>query len=226
MAKILLIEDNIEIHEIIKTVLETEHEVISAYSGTEGVYYFEASQPQLVLLDIMLPGQTGDQVLHAIRSKSQVPIIMITALGDKQLVHDYLLAGANDYIVKPFDLDELYARVTVQLRQPLLAGQETACIQFKQLQLNRDSFEVTNGTRHVRLAKKEFQILMLLVAHPKKIYTKEELFELVWQEPYLVGDNTINTHLSNLRKKIAMVDETQEYIETIWGLGVRLKGES
>lgn len=117
MAKILVIEDNNEIQEILRTLLTEEHEVIQAFSGTEGIMQFDKGGIDLVLLDIMLPGKNGDQVLQAIRETSQTPVIMLTALSDKKLISQYLLDGANDYIVKPFDLNEVFARVTVQLRQ-------------------------------------------------------------------------------------------------------------
>ena len=117
MARILVIEDNSDIQEILRTLLTEEHEVIQAFSGTEGIMRFDQGGIDLVLLDIMLPGKNGDQVLKAIREQSQTPVIMLTALSDKKLISQYLLDGANDYIVKPFDLDEVFARVTVQLRQ-------------------------------------------------------------------------------------------------------------
>ena len=166
MARILLIEDNNDIQEILYSLLSEDHEVLQAFSGTEGLRLFQQEGVDLVLLDIMLPGKNGDQVLEKIRLQSQTPVIMMTALGDKQLISQYLLAGANDYIVKPFNLDEVAARVTVQLRN-----------------------------------------------------------QAVWEEVYLPGDNTLNAQLSNLRKKIAQLDPDEDYIETVWGLGVRLKGD-
>ncbi|MDU6601269.1 MAG: response regulator transcription factor [Streptococcus anginosus] len=223
MANILIIEDNNDIHDILKDLFETEHRVFSAYSGTEGLLVFAQEAIDLVLLDIMLPGKNGDQVLAEIRKSSQIPVVMLTALGEKSLVSQYLLDGANDYIVKPFDLDEVFARVTVQLRNHLLQEQATEIQGIKNIRLSPDTFEVVNGEKRARLGKKEYQIFQTLLCHPKKIYTKEELFELIWEEAYLPGDNTLNTHLSNLRKKLAQVDNSEEYIETIWGLGVRLK---
>lgn len=156
---------------------------------------------------------------------------MLTALSDKKLISQYLLDGANDYIVKPFDLDEVFARVTVQLRQN--SDKQAAEIerpdkliqQLKNIQFDADSFEIKNCQETIRLAKKECLILQTLLRHPKKIFTKEELYELVWEDTYLPGDNTLNTHLSNLRKKLSQLDPEQEYIETIWGVGVRLKGD-
>ena len=231
MARILIIEDNNEIQEILRTLLSEEHEVIQAFSGTEGMIRFEQGDIDLILLDIMLPGKNGDQVLKAIRQDSSVPVIMLTALSDKKLISQYLLDGANDYIVKPFDLDEVFARVTVQLRQK--SDKQAAEIehpdkliqQLKNIQFDADSFEIKNSQETIRLAKKECLIFQTLLRHPKKIFTKEELYELVWEDTYLPGDNTLNTHLSNLRKKLTQLDPEQEYIETIWGVGVRLKGD-
>ena len=231
MARILIVEDNNEIQEILRTLLSEEHEVIQAFSGTEGMIRFEQGDIDLILLDIMLPGKNGDQVLKLIRQDSSVPVIMLTALSDKKLISQYLLDGANDYIVKPFDLDEVFARVTVQLRQN--SDKQVAEIehpdkliqQLKNIQFDADSFEIKNSQETIRLAKKECLILQTLLGHPKKIFTKEELYELVWEDTYLPGDNTLNTHLSNLRKKLSQLDPEQEYIETIWGVGVRLKGD-
>lgn len=231
MASILVIEDNNEIQEILKILLTEEHEVIQAFSGTEGIMQFDKGGIDLVLLDIMLPGKNGDQVLQAIRQTSQIPVIMLTALSDKKLISQYLLDGANDYVVKPFDLDEVFARVTVQLRQSgehQLENQrktENLIQNLKNIQFDADSFEISSITETIRLAKKECQILQMLLQHPKKIFTKEELYELIWEESYLPGDNTLNTHLSNLRKKLYQLDPNHEYIETIWGVGVRLKGD-
>ena len=231
MARILIVEDNNEIQEILRTLLSEEHEVIQAFSGTEGMIRFEQGGIDLILLDIMLPGKNGDQVLKTIRQASSVPVIMLTALSDKKLISQYLLDGANDYIVKPFDLDEVFARVTVQLRQnsdkqPAEIEHPDKLIQeLKNIQFDADSFEIKNSQETIRLAKKECLILQTLLRHPKKIFTKEELYELVWEDTYLPGDNTLNTHLSNLRKKLSQLDPEQEYIETIWGVGVRLKGD-
>ena len=187
---------------------------------------FQSQEIDLVLLDIMLPGKGGEEVLKFIRQRSSVPVIMLTALGDKHLISQYLLDGANDYIVKPFDLEEVYARVSVQLREHSKGRSKPDNIyQVKNITINPDSFEVSCQGKVIRLGKKEFQILYTLLQNPKKIFTKEDLYETVWEAPYLSGDNTLNAQLSNLRKKLAKVDGSTEYIETIWGLGVRLKGE-
>ena len=226
MARILQIEDNEDIQSILFNLFSEEHDIIQAYSGTEGELLFQNQEIDLVLLDIMLPGKGGEEVLKFIRQRSSVPVIMLTALGDKHLISQYLLDGANDYIVKPFDLEEVYARVSVQLREHIKGSSTTENIyQVKNIKINPDSFEVSCNGKTIRLGKKEFQILYTLLQNPKKIFTKEDLYETVWEAPYLSGDNTLNAQLSNLRKKLAQVDESSEYIETIWGLGVRLKGD-
>lgn len=226
MARILQIEDNEDIQNILFNLFSEEHEIIQAYSGTEGELLFQTQEIDLVLLDIMLPGKGGKEVLKFIRQRSAVPVIMLTALGDKHLISQYLLDGANDYIVKPFDLEEVYARVSVQLREHNHGSSVTENIyQVKNITINPDSFEVSCQGKAIRLGKKEFQIFHTLLQNPKKIFTKEDLYETVWEAPYLSGDNTLNAQLSNLRKKLAQVDASTEYIETIWGLGVRLKGD-
>lgn len=226
MARILQIEDNEDIQNILFNLFSDEHEIIQAYSGTEGELLFQNQEIDLVLLDIMLPGKGGEEVLKFIRQRSSIPVIMLTALGDKHLISQYLLDGANDYIVKPFDLEEVYARVSVQLREHNHGSSRTDNIyQVKNITINPDSFEVSCKGKVIRLGKKEFQIFHTLLENPKKIFTKEDLYETVWGAPYLSGDNTLNAQLSNLRKKLAQVDGSTEYIETIWGLGVRLKGD-
>lgn len=128
-------------------------------------------------------------------------------------------------------MDEVFARVTVQLRQSIekqpmeIEKTENLPQNLKNIQFDAESFEIKNSQETIRLAKKECLILQTLLKHPKKIFTKEELYELVWEDSYLPGDNTLNTHLSNLRKKLNQLDPHQEYIETIWGVGVRLKGD-
>lgn len=226
MARILQIEDNEDIQNILFNLFSEEHDIIQAYSGTEGELLFQSQEFDLVLLDIMLPGKGGKEVLKFIRQRGSVPVIMLTALGDKHLISQYLLDGANDYIVKPFDLEEVYARVSVQLRECIKGSSTTDNIyQVKNIKINPDSFEVSGNGKTIRLGKKEFQIFHTLLQNPKKIFTKEDLYETVWEAPYLSGDNTLNAQLSNLRKKLAQVDGSSEYIETIWGLGVRLKGD-
>lgn len=160
MARILVIEDNSDIQEILRTLLTEEHEVIQAFSGTEGIMRFDQGGIELVLLNIMLPGKNGDQVLKAIREQSQIPVIMLTALSDKKLISQYLLDGANDYIVKPFDLDEVFARVTVQLRQSAekqpveIVITENMPQNLKNIQFDAESFEIKKVRKPFALPRK------------------------------------------------------------------------
>lgn len=223
MKKILLVEDDTEISQLLTTVLGAEYQVVPAYSGTEGLLQFAHQTFDLVILDIMLSGKTGEEVLVEIREKSAIPIVMLTALSDKKMVSDFLLKGADDYLTKPFDIDELLARIAVQIRrttqQQVITEKVTQC---KNVQLVEDMFQISNEETNLQLAKKEFLILQLLVNNPNKIYTKEDLYEKVWGEPYFGDENTVNVHISNLRKKLQNLDPETAYIETVWSLGVKL----
>lgn len=221
MKKILLVEDTTEMNEMITTILATDYEVTSAFSGTEALLHFQNQSFDLVILDRMLPGKSGEEVLAEIRQTSAVPVIILTAITDQKEVAKLLIAGANDYLTKPFDIDELKARIIVQLRQaPQPAATES--LSYKKIQLEPSSFTIRAEEKTCSLKRKEFAILQLLIQHPKTVYTKEMLYEAIWEEPYYGDENTINVHLSNLRKKIKSVDPKNDYIETVWGLGVKL----
>lgn len=222
MKKILLVEDDLEISEMLTLVLGLEYQIVPAYSGTEGLLQFASQRFDLVLLDIMLPGKTGLEVLLELRQTSQVPIIILTALQDKKMVTDYLLQGADDYMNKPFDNDELKARIAVQLRRSADKSEALVIDQYKNVFLNGNLFQLTLGEEQIQLAKKEYLIFQLLVQNPNKIYTKGDLYEKVWGEAYYGDENTINVHISNLRKKLQKIDPETNYIETVWSIGVKL----
>lgn len=221
MKTLLIIEDNDEIQVILKNQLKLNYKIISAFSGTEGILLLDHNKVDLILLDIMLPGKQGDQLLKEIRSTSQIPIIIMSALGDKKLITDFLINGANDYVTKPFDLEELSARITVQLRNTKKTVKKEQ-LQYKNITLDFTDFSISTENKKLTLGRLEFDILKLLLSNPERIFTKANLYEYVWEEKYIAGDNTINTHLSNIRKKISQLDPETPYIETLWGLGVRL----
>lgn len=204
--KILIIEDNNEISEMLATILAADYTVQQAYSGTEGLLLFQQDAFDLILLDRMLPGKDGTQVLQEIRQTSTVPVIILTALDEPADVSTLLLAGANDYLTKPFNVEELKARIIVQLRTNKQAPPVASSLSYKNIQLLPDSFQLQRGEATVQLKKKEFEIFSLLLANPKKVYTKEMLYEAVWQEPYYGEENTINVHISHLRSKIKTLD--------------------
>ena len=225
--KLLIVDDERGIVDMIQSYFQTQYDILTAYSGQEALKKV-ACKPDLILLDINMPGMDGLTVCQRIREHIACPILFLTARIESSDKIIGFQAGADDYIVKPFNLDEVAARVTVQLRnQPTVAQEPQASqkLSFKNLVLNPETFELESGEQTLRLGKKEFQIFETLLAHPKKIFTKEELYEVVWEEVYLPGDNTLNAQLSNLRKKIAQLDPDEDYIETVWGLGVRLKGD-
>lgn len=222
MKTILIVEDSDDMQGLLTSMLSSEYQVISAYSGTEGLLLFKKYPVSLILLDRLLPGKSGDEVLQIIRQTSQVPIIMLTALDDATDIADLLVAGANDYVTKPFDINVLKARIMVQMRQTGVDINDERPIVYQQLTLYPQEFVVRKGTASCPLKKKECEILKLLFKNPQQIFTREQLYEQVWQTPYMGDENTINVHLSNLRNKLAKLDPDRAYIKTIWGIGVRL----
>ena len=220
MARVLLIEDNNDIQEILYSLLGEEHEVLQAFSGTEGLRVFQQEAIDLVLLDIMLPGKNGDQVLEEIRLQGQVPVIMMTALGDKHLISQYLLAGANDYIVKPFDLDELGARIAAHLRREQRRQNNSAVRFFGELILDYSARTVTINNQNIPLSKREFEIVELLSLNAGQVFDRERIYELVWGLDGDGNSDTIMEHIRKIRAKFA-VHTLHYYIETVWGCGYR-----
>jgi DNA-binding response OmpR family regulator len=221
MAKILIIEDDMAIHSLIKEALTLNgFDTLSAYSGTEGKMVFEQHQVDVVLLDLMLPGMDGEQFLQEIRLKSTVPVMVISAKNDQQSKLELLTNGADDYITKPFDVKELLVRINIQLRHAAKdAFSELTEIHYKEIRVNVDTREVTINDQPLHLTGREYAILLLFLENPKKVFSRANIYESVWNEPYFDGDKTINMHISNLRKKLNL-DETN-YIKTIWGIGFK-----
>ncbi|MDE5967156.1 MAG: response regulator transcription factor [Lachnospiraceae bacterium] len=226
MAKILVVEDDREINQLLCTYLKSRsYETVSAQNGLEALNLFHCSPDiSLVLLDIMLPLKSGDSVLQKLREQSNVPVIIISAKGMVQTKIDVMRMGADDYITKPFDLDEVLVRIEAVLRrsgvQQPPALKET--LVFKDLVLNTVSGEVTLNGHEITLTGKEYRILELLLRNPDKLFSKANLFESVWNEPYFNTDTSLKVHMSNLRSKLKQFAE-EEYIETVYGMGYRLK---
>jgi len=221
MHKILVIEDDIHINQLLHDLLTTHgYQANGAYSGTEGLLCFGADKFDLVLLDLMLPGVTGDVVLTTIRNKSQIPVIILTAISDKEKTVDLLRLGANDYIVKPFNNDELLARMDIWLRQK--SEDSITKLTFKDIVLQVDEIKVNVADTEIQLSKREFGILECMMKTPKKVFTKNNLYETVWQEKFMGDENTINVHISNLRNKLAKANPDEDYIQTVWGIGFKM----
>jgi len=221
MNKILIIEDDVHINSLLHDLLTThDYSVTQAYSGTEGLMCFGADKFDLILLDLMLPGASGGAVLKTIREKSETPVIILTAISDKEKTVDLLRLGANDYVVKPFNNDELLARMDIWLRQK--KDELITKLTFKDIVLNIDEIKVYVADTEIHLSKREFGILECMMKRPKKVFTKNTLYETVWQDHFIGDDNTINVHISNLRNKLAKANPDEDYIQTIWGIGFKM----
>ncbi len=223
MSRILIVEDNKDVNFMLaETLSEAGYEVCPAYTGIEGVQKMKEEEFELILLDIMLPYKSGDMVLQEIRAFSDVPVIIISA---KDMVHtkiDLLRLGADDYITKPFDLGEVSARVETLLRRIHRQKDKEQRYEFKELSLDCNGKHFYVKGEEVELTAKEYLIMELFLMNQDKVFTRAKLYETIWEEEYLGDDNTIKTHISNLRNKIKHADTAKEYIETVWGLGYRL----
>ena len=217
MKKILLVEDNKEIHELIKNVLEKErYIVINAYSGTEALIILEKEKIDLILLDLMLPGINGEEIIKKIKN---IPIIVISAKVSKEDKINSLLIGANDYITKPFDTDELLARVKVQLR--INNTSKNNNLKYKEMTLNSMTHKLVLNGKKISLTKTEYNILHELLLEPNRVVTKSRLIELMSNDALNFDDNSLKVHISNIRKKIKEVTD-KEYIESVWGIGFKM----
>ncbi|WP_379146894.1 response regulator transcription factor [Paenibacillus sp. sgz500992] len=223
---ILVAEDDNDISRLLCSIIRKSGYVPQpAFSGTEALLYLEQREWSMVLLDLMLPGMTGEELLKWIRLRGGVPVIIISAKGEQQTKVSALRGGADDFITKPFDIEEVSARIDSHLRRfaQIAPPAVLSVLQHKGLVLDHDSKTVTAEGIEVALTAREYEILTLLLSAPKKVFTKANLYESVWDEPYYGDDNTVNVHMSNLRSKLAKAAPGGEFIETVWGMGYRLK---
>ena len=235
MIKILIIEDDTDINNLLARIMRRQgYEAVQAFSGTEGKLRLELEQYDLLLLDLMLPGMMGEELIREIRKTDpDLPIIVLSAKSELDERVEVLKLGADDYMVKPFAAAEVEARAagalrrSTRCRKPEAAQQESGNplqlknLQYKELTLDADRREVRVRGKIMNLTAHEYDILYILLQEPGKVYSRERLYELVWQGGYYGEDNTVNVHVSNLRKKIATAD-TDEYIATVWGIGFRM----
>lgn len=224
MKKILIVEDDNHINNMLKQLLELNgYETIQAFSGTEAIIHTNDNKADLILLDLMLPGKSGNEVLEEISLTNNVPIIVITAIDAKDSIIEILKLGANDYITKPFDNEELLARIEVQFRNInknfINNNQELV---YKDLKLNTDNYEVYIKNKQLMFSKREFEILRLLIEHPSKVFSKSNIYKSIWKEDVYIDDNTINVHISKIRSKLLAANPGEEYIQTVWGIGFKL----
>lgn len=217
MKTIAVIDDDIYIGNMIEEVLRRErYDVLRAYSGTEAALLLKNKKPDLVLLDLMLPGMTGEEVLPCL---SGIPVIVVSAKVDVSDKINLLRSGAADYITKPFDIDELLARIDVQFRKS--GNQPDAVIRIGKISLNPVSHEVTENGVPVHLTKTEYAILKLLTQNPGQVMTKSVILDCISADTPDCMESSLKVHVSNLRKKLKDVSG-EDYIEAVWGISFRL----
>ncbi|MFG6330942.1 MAG: response regulator transcription factor [Lachnospiraceae bacterium] len=225
--QILLVEDDAEISEMLKNCLKAEnYDVVCAFDGQEACAKFDAFPVHLVLLDLMIPKISGMDVMQHIRKSSVVPIIILSAKdreSDKTLG---LGLGADDYIAKPFSVAEVLARIRAALRRTnqydQAADSGPSVLTAGDLVMNLSDHTLTKGGKTVDLTAKEFEILRLLLKNPRKVYTKEQIYSLVWNDAYYGDENAVNVHMSRLRNKIEDDSRRPRYVITVWGIGYKL----
>ncbi len=217
MRTIAIVDDDIYIGNMLEELLQGEgYRVLRAYSGTEALLLLSREKPDLVLLDLMLPGLSGEEVLPKIQG---LPVIVLSAKADAQDKVNLLLGGAADYMTKPFNTAELLARITVQLRK---AGGVTAdVITAGDLHLEPASHEVTVKSARVRLTKTEYAILKLLMCNPKQVIAKSVMLDRISEDTPDCTESSLKQHVSNLRRKLRDAGG-RDYIESVWGIGFRL----
>lgn len=219
MKTIAVIDDDIYIGNMLEEVLKREgYRVLRAYSGTEALYLLEQNRPDLILLDLMLPGLSGEEVLSKIKG---IPVIVVSAKIDVQDKVNLLLGGAADYMTKPFHTKELLARIAVQFRNTSVSN-GPAFLSFGNLTLTPSSHEVKVQNIPVRLTKTEYAILKLLMQNPDQVITKSVMLDRISIDTPDCVESSLKVHISNLRRKLREIDG-HDYIEAVWGIGFKLK---
>jgi len=215
---IMVIDDDIHIGNMLEEALSRDgYRVTRAYSGTEALMLLSSQKPDLILLDLMLPGLSGEELLPKIEG---IPVIIVSAKIDIDNKVELLLGGAADYITKPFDMKELKARIRVQLRSIQLTSSRSE-LTYKELKLNTDTHNVTVNGDEVRLTRTEYAILKLLMLNPDQVITKSVMLDRISTDTPDCTETSLKQHISNLRKKLRSADGT-DYIEAVWGIGFKM----
>lgn len=223
MQRILIVEDDLEINRLLADFLkENGYEVFCQYDGLHVSEFLRENRIDLLILDIMLPYRSGDIVLSDIRKHFTTPVIIISAKETAQNKIDLLRLGADDYITKPFDMEEVLARIESSLRRVRYQSNTQDILQYEELTLDFEKNTASVRGIELSLTAKEFSILELLMKYPDKIFSKANLFQSVWGTEYFNEDNTLNVHISNIRNKLKNICPEKEFIDTVWGIGYRL----
>ena len=221
LKTILIVDDDVYIGDMLEELLTKEnYDVGRAYSGTEALMYLSSRRPDLILLDLMLPGLSGEELLPLIKG---IPVIVVSAKAEVSDKVSLLLGGAADYVTKPFDTSELLARITVQLRKNDVP-ESSDILSFDTICLNTETRAVTVSDTPVRLTQTEYAILKLLMANPSQIITKSVMLDRISEDTPDCTESSLKVHISNLRKKLKAVNG-KDYIEAVWGIGFKLNEE-
>ena len=202
MKKILIVEDNTEINNMVCDYLKKKSfDCIQAFSGTEALLYLKNQTFDIIILDLMLPGINGNELIQKIKPDIKTPIIILSAKDELDTKVDSLMSGADDYITKPFELEELYARISVQIRKSTLQSQDSDIIQYKDLSLSKQKHTVSIKGHEIILTRQEFKILELLLSRTDKVFSKQEIYDYAWDDYYIGEDKTVNVHVRD-RKSV------------------------
>lgn len=219
MADILIIDDDLHIGNLLEEALHKEgYTVLRAYSGTEAVLVLSQKKPDLILLDLMLPGLSGEELLPQIKN---IPVIVVSAKIDVSNKIDMLLGGAVDYVTKPFDMRELLARIAIQLRLKNNES-EASILTFQEIKLNTETHIVMVEDTEIKLTRTEFAILKLLMQNSKQVVAKLTILDKICEDTPDCTERSLKQHISNLKKKLRAVND-KEYIEAVWGIGFKMK---
>lgn len=230
---ILIVEDDNDINQMLSELLTLNgYRTMQAFSGTEALLCIRQEAPAAVILDLMLPGMDGEEVLAQIKAAdSRIAVIIASAKDDIDTRIALLQTGADDYVTKPFDARELLARMQAVLRRSRKQNEADdaqdgqACrnaLHYKDLTMYPEDFTVFVGEKELPLTRREFLILELLMENPGKVFAKSNIYESVWNEEFLGEDNAVNVHISNIRQKLAKLHPDESYIQTVWGMGFKM----
>ena len=221
---VLIIEDDRNIADLLRLYLEKEgYETILAYDGLKGLEKFREAKPDLVLLDVMLPGTDGWGVCRSIRQDSKTPIIMLTAKSEIEDKVFGLKQGADDYITKPFEMKEVLARIEAVLRRCGFAPErQSRCLKFDNLIIDMDAFELTVGDKKVPTPPKEMELLFHLASAPNRVFTRNQLLDEVWGFDYFGDTRTVDVHIKRLREKLEGTSDKWE-LKTVWSVGYKFE---